>query len=198
MNILNKIAIQNLKLNKKRTISTIIGIILSCSLIMAVSTMVTSFRETLVQNAINETGYYHLKIDEATDEKIKTLKNNRDIKNVYTVDQYGYGILENSQNEYKPYLKLVSMKKTVFEKLNFKLIEGRFPLNSNEIIISKHIKTNAQVDLKIGETINIDIGNRKGLNGVKLEGNSSYQDTGETIENTQNYEFTIVRNYRKT
>ena len=198
MNILNKIAIQNLKLNKKRTISTIIGIILSCSLIMAVSTMVTSFRETLVQNAINETGYYHLKIDEATDEKIKTLKNNRDIKNVYTVDQYGYGILENSQNEYKPYLKLVSMKKAVFENLSFKLIEGRFPLNSNEVIISKHIKTNAQVDLKIGETINIDIGNRKGLDGVKLKGNSSYQDTGETIENAKNYEFTIVRNYRKT
>ena len=198
MNILNKIAIQNLKLNKKRTISTIIGIILSCSLIMAVSTMVTSFRETLVQNAINETGYYHLKIDDVTDEKIRTLKNNRDIKNVYTVDQYGYGILENSQNEYKPYLKLVSMKKTVFEKLSFKLIEGRFPLNSNEVIISKHIKTNAQVDLKIGETINIDIGNRKGLDGVKLKGNSSYQDTGETIENAKNYEFTIVRNYRKT
>ena len=198
MNILNKIAIQNLKLNKKRTISTIIGIILSCSLIMAVSTMVTSFRETLVQNAINETGYYHLKIDDVTDEKIRTLKNNRDIKNVYTVDQYGYGILENSQNEYKPYLKLVSMEKTVFEKLSFKLIEGRFPLNSNEVIISKHIKTNAQVDLKIGETINIDIGNRKGLDGVKLKGNSSYQDTGETIENAKNYEFTIVRNYRKT
>lgn len=198
MNILNKIAIQNLKLNKKRTISTIIGIILSCSLIMAVSTMITSFRETLVQNAINETGYYHLKIDEVTDEKIRTLKNNRDIKNVYTVDQYGYGILENSQNEYKPYLKLVSMKKTIFENLRFKLIEGRFPLNSNEVIISKHIKTNAQVDLKIGETINIDIGNRKGLDGLKLKGNNPYQDTGETIENTKNYEFTIVRNYRKT
>ncbi len=55
MKVLSELSIRNLKLNKKRTISTIIGIILSCSLICAVATMVTSFRETLVQNAINET-----------------------------------------------------------------------------------------------------------------------------------------------
>lgn len=72
MNILNKISIKNLKLNKKRTISTIIGIILSCALICAVATMVASFQETLVENAINETGYYHLKISNVTDENIKT------------------------------------------------------------------------------------------------------------------------------
>ena len=55
MKILSELSIRNLRLNKKRTISTIIGIILSCSLICAVATLLTSFRETLIQNAINET-----------------------------------------------------------------------------------------------------------------------------------------------
>ena len=76
MDLLNKLTIKSLKLNKKRTISTIIGIILSCALICAVATMVASFQATLVENAINETGYYHLKISNVTDENIKTLKNN--------------------------------------------------------------------------------------------------------------------------
>ena len=62
MNILSKISIKNLKLNKKRTISTIIGIILSSALICAVATLVTSFQTTLVENTINQTGYYHMKI----------------------------------------------------------------------------------------------------------------------------------------
>ena len=53
MKILNKLSIKNLKLNKKRTISTIIGIILSVALICAVATMATSFRATLIENAIN-------------------------------------------------------------------------------------------------------------------------------------------------
>ena len=40
MNILNKLTIKNLKLNKKRSLGTIIGIILSVALICAVSNMV--------------------------------------------------------------------------------------------------------------------------------------------------------------
>ena len=85
MNILSKLSIRNLKLNKKRTISTIIGIILSVALICAVASMGTSFQATLVENAINETGYYHLKISDVTDENIESLKNNRDIKEVLTM-----------------------------------------------------------------------------------------------------------------
>ena len=45
MNILSKLSIRNLKLNKKRTISTIIGIILSVALICAVASMGTSFQQ---------------------------------------------------------------------------------------------------------------------------------------------------------
>ena len=40
MNLLNKLTITNLKLNKKRTIVTIIGIILATALITAVAGMV--------------------------------------------------------------------------------------------------------------------------------------------------------------
>ena len=153
MNILSSLSIKNLKLNKKRTISMIIGIILSCGLICAVATMFTSFQETLIQNAVNETGYYHLKMFNITDDKLETLKNNRDIKNIYTMYENGYGILENGKNEYKPFLKLYSMDEKLFEYLKFNLIEGRFPNNENEIIISKHIISNGKVELKIGDKI---------------------------------------------
>ena len=48
MNLINKLTIKNLKLNKKRTIVTIIGIILSVALITAVASMVVSFRSSLI------------------------------------------------------------------------------------------------------------------------------------------------------
>lgn len=192
MNILNKISIKNLKLNKKRTISTIIGIILSCALICAVASMVTSFQETLVENSINETGYYHLKISNVTDENIKTLKNNRDIKDIYTVHEIGYGKLENGQNEDKPYLKLYSMDNTVFEELKFNLIEGKFPTNENEIVISKHIIYNGKVNYKIGDKIKISVGARKTLDNYDLDYSNPYNGEDEQLVNTQEYEFTIV------
>ena len=192
MNILNKMSIKNLKLNKKRTISTIIGIILSCALICAVATMVASFQATLVENAINETGYYHLKIYNVTDENIKTLKNNRDIKDIYTVNEIGYGKLKNGQNEDKPYLKLYSMDNTVFKDLKFNLIEGKFPTNENELIISKHIIYNGKVYYKIGDKIRIDIGTRKSLDNYDLDYSNPYNEEDEQLVNNQEYEFTVV------
>ena len=137
MNILSKISVKNLKLNKKRTISTIIGIILSCSLICAVATLVSSFQETLIQNAINESGYYHLQINGVSDKDIKTLKNNRDIKDVLTFYENGYAKFERGKNEYFPYLKINSMSNSLFNYLKFELKEGRFPKNNKELVISK-------------------------------------------------------------
>ena len=192
MNILNKLSIRNLKLNKKRTISTIIGIILSCSLICAVATMFTSFQETLIQNAVNETGYYHLKMLNVSDEKLKTLENNRDIKGLFTIYENGYAKLENGQNEDKPYLKLYSMDKAEFDNLKFNLIEGEFPSNKNEIIISKHIIDNGKVNFKIGDKINIDVGKRESLNGYKLDSSNPYHEELEQLVDTKNHEFTIV------
>ena len=199
MNILSKLSIKNLKLNKKRTISTIIGIILSCSLICAVATMFTSFQETLIQNAVNETGYYHLELDDVTDEQKKTLNNNRDIKQNFCIYENGYAKLDDCKNEDKPYLKVFSMEKNSFENLRFNLVEGHFPQNENEVIISKHIIQNGKVDLKIGDKINIEVGKRKGIDGVSgLDSKNPYQGDEEELIDTIKKDFTIVRNNRKT
>ena len=48
-------------------------------------------------------------------------------------------MLPKSKNESKPYVNLQSMDKKTFDALNLELIEGRFPENKNEIIVSKHI-----------------------------------------------------------
>lgn len=192
MKILNKIAIKNLKLNKKRTISMIIGIILSVSLISAVSTLFTSFQETLVQYAINKSGYYHLKIEDVLTEDINKLKDNKNIKEIYEVNQIGYAELKESKNEYKPYLKVISMNKETYEKLKFKLISGRSAENSDELVISNHIMKNAGVNYKIGDKIKINIGKRMTNDGYKLYSNNLYNKENEKLEDMEEKEFTIV------
>ena len=154
--------------------------------------MFTSFQETLIQNAVNETGYYHLKMLNVSDEKLKTLENNRDIKEVFTIYDNGYAKLENGQNEDKPYLRLYSMDKAVFDNLKFNLVEGEFPSNKNEIIISKHIIDNGKVNFKIGDKINIDVGKRESLEENKLGASNPYHEELEQLVDTKNHEFTIV------
>ena len=54
MKLLNSITIKNLKSNKKRTIVTIIGIILSVALICAITSFVVSFQKALVEREIKK------------------------------------------------------------------------------------------------------------------------------------------------
>ena len=192
MNILNKLSIKNLKLNKKRTISTIIGIVLSVALICAVATMATSFRETLLQGAISKRGYYHIKLSDITENDIKDIKNNRDIKDIKQIQEVGYAELKTSQNKDKPYIHLYSMENSTFEFLKFKLIEGNFPQNENEIITSKHIITNGKSDIKIGDTITLDVGKRISSDNIELDSSCSYNSEHEKIEDSEKHTFKVV------
>ena len=60
MDLLKKLTIKNLKLNKKRTIVTIIGIMLSVALITAVATMYSSSISSLIEFETYEKGDFHV------------------------------------------------------------------------------------------------------------------------------------------
>lgn len=193
MNILNKLTIKNLKLNKKRSLGTIIGIILSVALICAVSNMVSSFRETLIQNAINESGYWHIRLYNVSNDKLKRLKLNKDIDNIYTISEDGYAKLDTIKNEYKPYLKFYGMNKENFNNLEFKLIKGRFPKNDNEIIISEHLNKNGKADLKIDDEITVNVGDRVTLeDDYALNDSNPFDKGNEIIKNPNTKKYRVV------
>ena len=79
MSIFTKLTLRNLKLNKKRTIGTIIGIMLSVSLICAVAGMATSLQKSMVATTTLDTGYYHLKLSKVMQEDVEKFKYNADL-----------------------------------------------------------------------------------------------------------------------
>ena len=76
MNILNKLTIKSLKLNKKRTIVTIIGIILSGAMICGVASIAASFQDALVRSAIETDGNYHASFYDVEYDNIKYISDN--------------------------------------------------------------------------------------------------------------------------
>ena len=89
MKILTKITKRNLLLNKKRTISSIIGIMLSVALICAVSGMFISYKETLIQYNIVENGYYHIVVNSISKEQLSKYEHNKDVKKVNVIYELG-------------------------------------------------------------------------------------------------------------
>ena len=204
MSILNKLTIKNLKLNKRRTIVTIIGIILSVALICAVASIVSSFRESLIKFEINRDGNFHYEFSNVDSNTLREIKNNRNFDKVYISKNIGYLKLNNSKNEDKPYAYLIAMDDIAMSNVSLNLIEGRFPTNDNEIVIPRHLKTNGRVDYKIGETITLDYGDRvsdeyilnqnnpfnKGDETFKIKGTKTFKIVG-IIERPS----TIIENY---
>ena len=63
MNIINKLTLRHMKLNKRRTLVTMIGIIISVAMITAVSTVGYSIMDFMARNAMESEGYFHVKFD---------------------------------------------------------------------------------------------------------------------------------------
>ena len=200
MKVLNKLTIKSLKLNKKRTIVTIIGIMLSTALICGVAGLVSSFQKTLINWTIREYGDFHTTFYDVPKDKTKYITENEKVEKYFYTDEIGWAKLEGSKNESKPYLHVLEYDKTALENYGVYLLEGRLPTNSNEILISEHILTNARVNLKVGDTITIDIGKRVLQDGTVLNEENPYltdmEEDGiileESIVNTESKTYTIV------
>lgn len=173
MNILNKITIRRLKMNKKRTIVTIIGIVLSTALICAVAGMVTSFQATLKDRAKQTTGNFHVLINNLSQEDLKYVENNQQIKDYFFVQDIGFSSLENSKNKDKPYLWLREYDEKALRSYGIELIAGRLPNNQNEVILSESIYSNGGVKYKIGDVISLKLGSRVYEDGTFIKDASS-------------------------
>ena len=196
MSLLNKLTIKNLKLNKKRTIVTIIGIMLSVSLITAVATMYNSAIKSLINFEIREKGDFHVAYYNVPQEEIDTFKNNRSIDTLNLVENIGYAKID-SKNEYKPYAYIKAFTKSSLNNLSIKLVEGRLPENNNEILIPTHLKTNGRITLNVGDVITLDVGMRIDNEGYELNQiNPLYtNDDGtlsEKIVNTTSITYKVV------
>ncbi len=183
MNLLKRLTLKNLELNKKRTIVTIIGITLSVALVAALASIYTSFISSMISFEKKEQGNYHVLFENVPVSEIKTFENNREIEKIFITENLGYAYLPDSKNASKPYLFLSAFTKESLNNLSVNLIEGRLPENENEIVIPSHLKTNGRVFLKIGDSLTLDIGTRVDLEGNVLSQNDQYvqDDYSETI-----------------
>ena len=192
MNILNKFTIKSLKLNKKRTIVTIIGIMLSTALICGVAGLVSSFQNSLIDWARTNDGNYHVTFKNVSSDKAQYVTENQKVKDYFISSSLGWANLEGSKTTNKPYLHVLAYDKKALENYGVVLTDGRLPQNSNEIIITESVLTGARVFLKIGDTITLNIGTRKSNYDYYLNDDALYTEGDESIVDTKEKTYTIV------
>lgn len=185
MSILNRLTIKNLRLNKKRTIVTIIGIILSTALMVGIGLLFSSFQDLMIRDTIGYSGKYEANYSDVDLDKLNNIK---DKGFTYFYEKpIGFSKIESS-NEYKPYMYITSVNKEYFNEL--KLVDGSFPKNENEVVISNHVITNGGLNYKVGDIVTFTYGSRN-IDGDITLANSELVD-GEFLTNEGTHTYKII------
>lgn len=204
MNIVNKVTLRQLKENKRRTIVTILGVIISVAMLTAVATIAVSFIDLLKRGEIASNGEWHVKYNNVDEEQISVIEKDSNIESTFMTKNYGFSYYEKGTNEYSPYMEVVGFDEKAFTKKPIELIEGRLPKNNQEIVVPYSVISQMENPYKMGDVIQLEVGERAIKEGAETDENvglSSQDDwiatteDGEVVEHlihTQKMEYTIV------
>ena len=193
MNLMKTLTLKNLKLNRKRTIVTIVGIILATALLSALVTLVSSFQYSMIEYQKQKDGDFHMKFSNVKMSELSEFKNNRNIESTFETMGMGFAKLDGCKNEDKPYAYVMATDEAGFERGCFKLIEGRMAKNEDEIVIPRHLKTNGRIDIKVGDEITLDVGKRYDSDTESvISENCAYEHEAETLTDTVTKHYKVV------
>ncbi len=199
MNIMNKVTLQSMKKNRTRTIVTIVGIILSVSMVTAVTTIVTSLQNYLLESAVYKNGDWHVELQNVSVEEGKRISDDARVEDTVYTEYLGYAMMEASKNENKPYLYVMGANEESFENLPVHITKGRLPQNDMEIILPSHLETDGGVSYNIDDDLVLPLGDRI-IEGEKLFQNNPLitvidEKTYEIIGIDESLETKMVKQY---
>ncbi|MDO5521216.1 MAG: FtsX-like permease family protein [bacterium] len=160
MNIMNKLTLKHIRKNKARTIVTIIGIVISVAMLTAVTTGVQSGINWMREIMFESDGKWHIEYKDIAADKFTSFIQEENPGEAFMTQTVGYANLSGSQNQKKPYVYIQAVNDSAFSNLPLHLEEGRFPENEEELVISRHIIENGHVNVKIGDTVTYELGER--------------------------------------
>lgn len=141
-----EITLKYLKENKKRTLFTIVGIILSLSLISGVGFLGLSLKDYLYEITINSDGDYEAQFALVNYKDINALRYDVDLEKVAVLTYEGYYTKVDSEKE--NYFDVYKVDGEYFKIMNSqRLIEGRVPQAKDEIMINESAKEKLNIKL---------------------------------------------------
>jgi putative ABC transport system permease protein len=135
MNVLTTYTLKYLRLNKKRTAVTIVGVVLSSALICGVFLLGVSFQQVMIDHEIFMSGNWHAQFHAVPYAKARYITENSAVQTAMLSASLGratYG----SNNTVRPYVYITAYDALSFQNHPIKLISGRFPQTTDELLIS--------------------------------------------------------------
>lgn len=194
MNIFGKMAQSTLKKNKTRTAVTIIGVILSAAMIMAITTFISSLRNFMVEQILIKDGAWHAEAYSVSAGKFNELSMNDQVKKAVKMENLGYAKLyhKGSAGVNTSYFNLQGYFDDAYDLAPVLLTAGRYPENDSEIIVPEMLFQNCKY--KVGDKLALTVGDRVS----KQNGQTLYQCDEFNMDDSGKLTEKFVKRYKKT
>lgn len=153
MNLYTSLTLRYLKQNKRRTLVTIIGIILATALICGIGNICTSFMDYQMRDEIQSSGSFYATFTDIDKEKASVITKSSG------VSEYGYkknlgSVIWDKKNSTS--LDINVFDKNTINSFQITLKKGSYPKNESELIVTQDLLN--KWNKKIGDTITLNLG----------------------------------------
>lgn len=185
MNLMRSFTLRSLRRNKKRTIVTIVGVVISVAMITAVAVLVSSFISFLQRSTIADTGNWHVGLTDIRAGNFDALVQDNTVNTAFLSRTVGFSPINDSMGYSKQYFYLREYSAKGYDQMLIRLVEGRLPEKPGEVLISQSILQGSSLDYTVGDTFSLTVGDILSTEGEPMKDNGylaySYDDNGNII-----------------
>ncbi|HJA36388.1 MAG TPA: ABC transporter permease [Firmicutes bacterium] len=202
MNIIQRLTLRHMHLNKRRTLVTILGIIISVAMITAVSSLTVSFLDMARRDTLARTGNWQVKLLELTPEQAEKAAQDDRVEQIGLRYTQGYAQIPDPQRKNKPFLYVEELTDSGFSILPMELEQGRMPQAPGEIIVQQEFfDDNPQY--QVGDVVTFSQGKRVAMEHgqprpeFELSQNYRFDAAEETFLPERQTQWTIVGSFHQ-
>ncbi len=155
MKIINKLTWRHLWANKKRTVITLFGIIISVAMVTAVFTSVESLMNTMGEITASYDGAWHAKYNELKSKDVQTLAKQKNVKAIGLSMDLGEISSKADSNSSKSRTDVLACNQNLFTIYSMKPATGRLPVTARELLVTKSFITRNDLKWKVGDTVTL-------------------------------------------
>ncbi len=160
MNIILKWTLRTLKLNKSRTLVTIIGIILSAMLISSVATLCVTFQQYALKQSLANNGNWDAKFENIAYQEVPSITENEHVTAVMLQRTLGFHDIRAIHGPAHQYMSLTELDQASFANFSIDLVDGELPVSSTEIVLSSSYLEASGKSYKVGDKVTFALGDQ--------------------------------------
>ena len=151
-NIVHTLTLAQMRANPRRTLVTLVGVVLSVTMLTAVFAGADSFLNLLYRQAAQDNGTWHGRAFETGEQVVENLSQDDRIDQLGLAASWGVSPLDDS-NRWGA--ALYGVNQSFYQLLRVECLEGNLPSTENELAISQTLAK--KTGWKIGDQVSLDL-----------------------------------------